>query len=49
MAWANLHGFGIFHHAEYKDGKVIGFQKWGRGYSKYVFDMGHGESEGGAR
>jgi len=34
MEWLELHGIGIYHHAEYHDGKIIAFQKWGRGYRK---------------
>lgn len=41
MAWLSLHGFGLAHHAAYEDGKVIAFQKWGRGFTKYVFPVGN--------
>lgn len=40
MAWLDLHGFGLAHHATYEDGKVIAFLKCGRGFSKYEARIG---------
>lgn len=40
MAWVDLHGFSLAHHAVYENGQVIAFQKWGRGFTKYVFPIG---------
>lgn len=36
MDWLRYHGFGtsFFEKAEYKDGVITAYQKWGRGYSK---------------
>lgn len=40
MNWFELHGVvGILHHAEYKDRKVIGYQKHGRGFIKWICDL----------
>ena len=41
MAWLDRHGFGLAHHAVYENGKVTAFQKWGRGFTKYVFPVGN--------
>lgn len=35
MDYLELHGFGIFHHATYKNGIISAFRKWGKGYRKY--------------
>lgn len=43
MAWLELHGIMIYHHAEYHDGILTAYQKWGRGYRKdemRPFDVG---------
>ena len=32
--WLSINGLYGFHHAEYKDGKVTAFLKWGKGYRK---------------
>ena len=34
MEWLHYHGFEIYHHAEYHNGKIIAYQKWGKGYRK---------------
>lgn len=34
MEYLDAHGLGIYHHAEYNNGKIIAYQKWGRGYRK---------------
>ena len=39
MVWLELHGFGIYDRAEYHDGKIIAFQKWGKGYRKDVIEV----------
>jgi hypothetical protein len=39
MLWLNANGIGIYHHAEYHDGTIIAFQKWGRGYRKDVITV----------
>lgn len=32
--WLNAHGISIYDHAIYKDGYIIAYQKWGKGYRK---------------
>jgi hypothetical protein len=32
--WLRAHGIGIYDHAIYKNGYIIAYQKWGRGYRK---------------
>lgn len=39
MLWLNANGIGIYHHAEYHDGTIIAFQKWGRGFRKDVITV----------
>lgn len=39
MAWLEAHGLGIYHHAEYHDGAITAFQKYGRGYRKDVITV----------
>ena len=39
MDYLELHGFGIFHHATYKDGIINAFRKCGKGYRKYELIM----------
>jgi hypothetical protein len=34
MEYLDAHGLGIYHHAEYNNGKIIAYQKWGKGYRK---------------
>ena len=34
MEWLHYHGFGIYHHAEYHNGRITAYQKWGKGYRK---------------
>ena len=34
LDWLYSHGICIYHHAEFHDGKIIAYQKWGRGYRK---------------
>ena len=41
IGYLYYHGFGIAHHAVYENGKVIAFQKCGRGFTKYVFPIGN--------
>lgn len=33
--WLSVNASHGFHHVEYKDGKIIAYLKWGRGYRKY--------------
>ena len=35
LEYLRLCGFGIFHHATYKDGIINAYRKWGKGYRKY--------------
>lgn len=35
LEYLELCGFGIFHHATYKDGIIKAFRKCGKGYRKY--------------
>jgi len=44
MEWLSIHGWSLFHHAVYEDGKVIAFQAQGRGFSKYCFEVNEGVS-----
>lgn len=39
MEYLELHGLGIYHHAEYNDNKIIAYRKWGRGYSKDELEL----------
>ena len=39
MVWLEAYGIGIHHHAEYHDGTITAFQKWGRGYRKDVIKV----------
>lgn len=32
--WLDIHGIDIYEKAEYKDGVITAYQKWGRGYRK---------------
>lgn len=32
--WLHHNGIYIYHHAFYDNGKIIAYQKWGRGYRK---------------
>ena len=34
LTYINWHGIGIYEKAEYKDGVLTAFQKWGRGYRR---------------
>lgn len=34
--WLRAHGIGIYDHAIYKNGYIIAYQKWGRGYRKDI-------------
>lgn len=39
LDWLNLHGISLHEKAEYKDGKVIGYRKWGRGFMKDIIQV----------
>lgn len=39
MEYLELHGLGIYHHAEYNDNKIIAYRKWGRGYCKDELEL----------
>lgn len=30
---------GVYHHAEYHDGKIIAYRKWGKGYRKDELEL----------
>ncbi len=39
LDWLRIHGICFYDKASYKDGKIIAFRKWGRGYTKDVLDI----------
>ena len=36
--WLKYHGIGIYDHALYKEGKIIMYRKWGKGFQKTIIE-----------
>lgn len=39
LEWLDIRGISIYHHAEYHDGKITAYQKWGKGYRKDELEL----------
>lgn len=47
LGYLEYHGWSIFHHAEITEGNIIGYQKRGKGFAKYIFPLKNGDIIGG--